>query len=104
MTNVDKISVISQATANTTPVSPNNRLNLAIGAVLGLMIGIGLAFVREFMDKTVKDDSFITETLQYANLGTVPKMSAKEQSFRYEKNTLDSKEDNHLSRAVRKRI
>ena len=34
--NVDKISIISNAQASTSPVSPNNKLNLAIGLILGI--------------------------------------------------------------------
>ncbi|WP_376715890.1 Wzz/FepE/Etk N-terminal domain-containing protein [Enterococcus dongliensis] len=50
---VDKISIISKATASMTPVSPNNKLNLAIGLILGLMVGVGLAFLLELFDRTV---------------------------------------------------
>lgn len=73
--NVDNITVISPAVPNTTPVSPNNTLNLAIGLVLGGMIGVGLAFLLEFLDNTVKDERFIVEELGWTNLGIVSKMS-----------------------------
>ncbi|KAF1298462.1 tyrosine protein kinase [Enterococcus sp. JM4C] len=76
--NVDKISIVSSAVASTTPVSPNNKLNLAIGVVLGLMVGVGLAFLLQLLDRTVKDDKFVTESLGFTILGTVPQMSPKE--------------------------
>ncbi|HAQ0762578.1 TPA: tyrosine protein kinase [Enterococcus faecium] len=76
--NVDKISIISGAVANTTPVSPNNKLNLVIGLVLGMMVGVGLAFLFELLDRTVKDEKYVTDTLGFPILGTVPEMSAKE--------------------------
>ena len=76
--NVDKISIISGAVANTTPVSPNNKLNLVIGLGLGMMIGVGLAFLFELLDRTVKDEKYVTDTLGFPILGTVPEMSAKE--------------------------
>ncbi|WP_430616218.1 hypothetical protein IGI71_001142 [Enterococcus sp. DIV1279b] len=75
---VDKISIISNAEASSSPVSPNNKLNLAIGLVLGVLVGIGIAFLLELLDRTVKDNKFVTETLGFTILGTVPQMSAKE--------------------------
>ena len=75
--NVDKISIISNAQASTAPVSPNNKINLAIGLVLGLIVGVGIAFILELLDRTVKDDKFVTENLGFTILGTVPQMSQK---------------------------
>lgn len=31
-------------------------MNLVLGLLVGMMIGVGLAFLAEFMDKTVKDE------------------------------------------------
>lgn len=76
--NVDKISIISNAEASSSPVSPNNKLNLAIGLVLGIIVGVGIAFLLELLDRTVKDNKYVTETLGFTILGTVPQMSAKE--------------------------
>ncbi|MEB6087870.1 YveK family protein [Enterococcus casseliflavus] len=75
---VDKISIISNAEASSSPVSPNNKLNLAIGLVLGVIVGVGIAFLLELLDRTVKDNKYVTETLGFTILGTVPQMSAKE--------------------------
>ena len=75
---VDKISIISNAEASSSPVSPNNKLNLAIGLVLGIIVGVGIAFLLELLDQTVKDNKYVTETLGFTILGTVPQMSAKE--------------------------
>lgn len=78
MLSVDKITIISSAVTNSTPVSPNNNLNLLIGTLLGLMMGIGVAFVLELFDKTIKDDRFIEEELGFTVLGVVPNMTGKE--------------------------
>lgn len=85
--NVDKISIISNAEASSSPVSPNNKFNLAIGLVIGVIIGIGIAFLLELLDRTVKDDKFVTETLGFTILGTVPQMSAKELNATIQKKT-----------------
>ncbi|GLL52286.1 YveK family protein [Tetragenococcus halophilus] len=78
LTNVDKITIVSRASASAKPASPNNMLNLAIGLILGLLVGIGLSFLMEVLDRTVKDSRYITDTLGMTVLGTVPKMSQKE--------------------------
>lgn len=75
---VDKVSIISPATINENQVSPNNKLNLAIGFAVGLMLGVGLAFILEFADKTVKDERFIAEVLELPILGAVAEMTSKE--------------------------
>lgn len=78
MLSVDKITIISSATVATSPVSPNEKLNLLIGLALGVLGGIGLAFILELFDKTIKDDRFVAEELGFTILGVVPKMNAKE--------------------------
>ena len=76
--NVDNITVISEAVVNTNPVSPNNLLNLAIGILLGGMLGVGIAFLLEFLDTSVKEEKFITDELGWSNLGRISLMSEEE--------------------------
>lgn len=78
LTNVDKITIVSRANANLKPVSPNNKLNILIGLFVGLLVGIGLSFLIEFFDRTVKDTNYVTGTLNLIVLGSVSRMSAKE--------------------------
>ena len=44
--------VVSEAAASLSPVSPRKILNMAIGAVLGLMLGVFWAFFKEYWDNT----------------------------------------------------
>lgn len=112
---VDKISIISSATANLSPVSPNNKLNLLIGLVLGMITGIAFAFVLELFDKTIKSDSFVSEELGFTLLGIVPNMSTKELSAKIVRSkpandnadTLNLKSDSEdatLSRRTRPKV
>lgn len=75
--NIDKINIISDAMANTTPISPNNKLNLILGIVVGGLLGVFLSFVLELLDKTIKEENFIEE-LGFTVLGIVPNMTIKE--------------------------
>ena len=58
---VSRVTVTSQAQSNAMPVSPNKKLNMVIGGLFGLALGIGIVFLLEILDKTVKDERFITE-------------------------------------------
>lgn len=71
MTNAKNVSIISRGTLNKTPVSPRKQLNLAIGLLAGLVLGILFAFVRELTDRTVKDAAFVTDVLNLPLLGTI---------------------------------
>ena len=70
---VDKIS-----TVNNTPISPNNTRNLLIGVLAGMIVGFGMSFAVEFLDRTVKSEKFVRDELGLTILGTIPQLSAKE--------------------------
>ncbi len=55
------------------PSKPNVTINLAVGAVAGLMLGIGLALLLEFMDTSVKTMEDVERALQVPVLGIIPK-------------------------------
>ncbi|CAI55819.1 Putative polysaccharide biosynthesis protein, chain length determination [Latilactobacillus sakei subsp. sakei 23K] len=78
MSGTDNVSIISEAKPNLVPVSPKNGLNLLIGFILGLIIGITIAFIRELMDKTIKDESFLTEELGLTSLGIINNIAPKD--------------------------
>lgn len=75
---VDNVTVISSAIPNTNPASPNNLLNLIIGMLLGGMIGVGLVFVRELTDNTVKSADYVGLTTGWSNLGSVKSFSKQD--------------------------
>jgi succinoglycan biosynthesis transport protein ExoP len=55
------------------PSKPNIPLNLALGGVLGLMFGVGLAFFLEYMDTSVKSLDDVEKFLGVPVLAVVPK-------------------------------
>lgn len=75
---IDNVAILSIAEAETSPVAPNNTMNLVIGLVLGGVIGIGMAFLLEYMDNTVKDDKFIIEEIGWTSLGRISEMTSEE--------------------------
>ncbi|PCD09427.1 capsular biosynthesis protein [Peribacillus simplex] len=74
---VDNVSILAKAEVkeNPTPVKPNPLLNIAIAVVVGLMAGIGLAFLLEYLDNTIKDEDDIERVLDLPLLGSIQKIS-----------------------------
>jgi capsular polysaccharide biosynthesis protein len=75
--NVDNVSVLAKAEIkeNPTPVKPNSILNIAIAVVVGLIAGVGLAFLLEYMDNTIKDEDDIERLLELPILGSIQKIT-----------------------------
>lgn len=55
------------------PAKPNVALNLALGGVVGLMLGVGLAFLLEYMDTSVKSLDDVERFLGVPVLAVIPK-------------------------------
>lgn len=75
---VNNVSIVSEAEKNTKPVSPRKTLNVLVGIVLGLILGVALAFVREITDRTVTTENFLTDDLGLTSLGTVSEIDQKD--------------------------
>src|SRR5690606_8147308 len=78
--NVDNVNILTEAMLpdNPSPVSPNPLLNIAIAVVLGMMVGVGLAFLLEYLDNTFKSEEDIEKHLQLPVLGVVSFISEKD--------------------------
>src|SRR5699024_6038906 len=73
--NVDNVSVLAAADVgnNPSPISPQLVINIAIGLILGLLVVLGIAFLRAFMDKRVTTEEDVQKYLDLPVLGTVAK-------------------------------
>ncbi|MBT2689211.1 capsular biosynthesis protein [Bacillus sp. ISL-47] len=71
--NIDNVSILAKAEVkeNMSPVKPQPLLNIAIAMVVGLMIGVGLAFLLEYFDNTLKDEQDIEKHLGVPLLGVI---------------------------------
>lgn len=95
---IDNVTIISEAMVNTNPISPNNILNLVLGSLLGGLIGVGVAFLLEFLDTSVKDTKFIVDELGWTNLGSISMMSPKEMESEVKKSVPQRKNESGISR------
>ena len=77
---VDNVSILTPAILadNPAPVKPDPILNMAIAAVIGLMLGVGIAFLLEYLDTTVKSEQDVEEHLNLPILGLISPISDKD--------------------------
>ncbi|WHY00427.1 Wzz/FepE/Etk N-terminal domain-containing protein [Neobacillus sp. DY30] len=71
--NVDNVKIFAPATVseNQAPIKPQPLLNVAIALVVGLMAAVGLAFLLEYFDNTIKNEQDIEKILELPILGVI---------------------------------
>jgi capsular exopolysaccharide synthesis family protein len=74
------VRIIDKAIEPIFPVKPKKKLNLMLGALIGLGLGIGLAFLIEYFDNTIKSHEEL-ERMGFSILASIPQI----QMEKYEK-------------------
>lgn len=67
-----QLSVMNKAEEPKKPIKPKKVLNIAVAFVLGLFVSVGLAFVLEYMDNTIKSENDINKYLELPVIGIIP--------------------------------
>ena len=67
------VSVKQVAEPPSYPARPRVKLNLTLGALIGLLIGVGLAFFLEYLDTSVKTMEDVENLLEVPVLAIIPK-------------------------------
>jgi succinoglycan biosynthesis transport protein ExoP len=80
------VEVAQAATVPTSPSSPKTHRNTALGAVLGLMLGLGIAFLLERLDRRIREPRDLEAVYGLPLLGVVPQSAALSRSARSGKN------------------
>jgi len=73
---ISNVRIVDPAIPPEKPVKPKKKMNMLLGLFLGLGLGVGIAFVRDYLDHSIKS----TEDLQRLGLATVsiiPKIDVK---------------------------
>ncbi len=71
------VRLVAPAKLPEKPAKPKILSCVVLGAFLGVMAGLGLGFLSEYIDDTIKDADDIKEYLKISLLGTIPLISKK---------------------------
>lgn len=84
-----RVVVEQRATIPENPVVPQPTRNIAIGLGLGLILGVGLAMVRDLLDNTVKSRDQLEEITGAGLVGSIPldKERRKQASIAFDRET-----------------
>ncbi|MFQ5746597.1 MAG: polysaccharide biosynthesis tyrosine autokinase, partial [Gemmatimonadota bacterium] len=69
------VRVVERAIVEDEPISPRPARNVALAAVLGLMLGVGLGFVREYMDTHIHASDNVEALLGIPAIAQIPHLS-----------------------------
>ncbi len=64
--------VVQEAVAESVPIAPRPVRNVALGLVVGLVFGLGMAFLYEYLDNTIKSTEEAERVYGTTVLGIVP--------------------------------
>jgi capsular exopolysaccharide synthesis family protein len=78
----DDVQLAAEASAPTSPSSPKTKRNALLGGLLGLLIGLGFAFLLERLDGRIKDPEDLEAIYRIPLLGAVPESTALSASSR----------------------
>lgn len=66
------VKMIENVKVPTDPVSPNKKINICIGFLIGLMASVALTFLIEFINNTVSTKEQLEQLLGIPVIGTIP--------------------------------
>lgn len=76
----NNIQVVDKAEVPLFPYKPKLALNAAIGLLAGIVLGLGIVFLMESMDDSIKFADEVEKFLQVPLLGVIPKVRDKKAS------------------------
>jgi capsular polysaccharide biosynthesis protein len=69
------VQLVQPAAPSHSPVRPRKALNIAVCLVAGSLLGMGLAFIREYLRRTIRTPDDVSDHLQLPVLGLIPKVA-----------------------------
>ncbi|NOX37003.1 MAG: polysaccharide biosynthesis tyrosine autokinase [Calditrichaeota bacterium] len=73
----ENVRIVDMAIEPLFPIKPKKKLNLLLGALIGLGLGIGLTFMIEYFDNSIKNPDEL-ERMGFPILAIIPEISTNE--------------------------
>ncbi|MDZ7317984.1 MAG: polysaccharide biosynthesis tyrosine autokinase [candidate division KSB1 bacterium] len=86
------VRIIDPAKPDFIPIRPKKKMNILLGIIMGLGLGIGITFVLEYFDNSVRSADDI-ERLGMPILGSIPIIKLEEATQKMKKNGSHSSEN-----------
>lgn len=78
--NVNNVTILNEAKTDNipAPIKPTSELNIIISFAVALMLGIGIAFLLEHLDDTVKTEADVQQVLGLSTLAVISRINESE--------------------------
>ncbi len=73
----ETVTIVTQASVNGVPVSPSLRLNLSLGAFAGLLVGIGVAVLMQYLDQGLRNEEDVRRHLGLPTFAVIPSYGSR---------------------------
>lgn len=80
---MESVKILERAVVPGGPVKPRNLQSLFLAALIGLAVGVGLIFLLEFMDDSIRHPDEVAGSLGVRFLGLVPTAHWKQEDTEY---------------------
>ncbi|MGA8363651.1 MAG: Wzz/FepE/Etk N-terminal domain-containing protein, partial [Solirubrobacteraceae bacterium] len=84
------VQVAQAATVPTSPSSPKTSRNTVLGAILGLLLGLAVAFLLDRFDRRIREPKDLEAVYGLPLLGVIPESAALSRTAKGRKNSRDA--------------
>lgn len=74
---VDNVQIIYEAEIPKGPIKPKPVRNIIIAGFVGVMVGLGITFLLEYLDNTIKTLYDVEKYFKFHIIGTIPYVDEK---------------------------